>query len=57
MISKHLRRKARHSKLYDNYRKLLRQPGLTAEQIEEMRKHVILLAHTVCEHVWGKKLY
>ena len=57
MISKHLRRKAPHSKLDDKYRELLKQPGLTAEQIEEMRKHIMLLAQTICEHVWGKKLY
>ena len=57
MIPKHLRRKARHNKLHDKYRELLKQPGLTAEQIEEMRKHVILLAQTICEHVWGKKVY
>ena len=57
MISKHLRRKTRHSKLHDKYRELLKQPGLTAEQIEDMRKHMILLAQTICERVWGKKIY
>ena len=57
VIPKRLRRKMRHNKLHDKYRRLLTQPGLTAEQIEEMRKRVILLARTICEHVWGKKLY
>ena len=57
MIPKHLYRKTRHSKLHDKYRELLKQPGLTAGQIEDMRKNVILLAQTICEHVWGKKVY
>jgi hypothetical protein len=57
MISKRLHRKTRNSKLHDKYRELLKQPGLTAEQIEEMRKHLILLAQTIREHVWDKKVY
>ena len=57
MTSKHLHRKTRHNKLHDKYRDLLKQPGLTAGKIEDMRKNVILLAQTICEHVWGKKMY
>ena len=57
MIPKRRRRKTRQSKIHEKYRQLLKRPGLTAEQIEEMRKHVILLAQTICEHVWGKKFY
>jgi hypothetical protein len=56
MIPKHVRRKTRHNKIHDEYRGLLRQPGLTVAQIEEMRQHMILLAQTICEHVWGKRV-
>jgi hypothetical protein len=35
----------------------LKRPGLTDQEIEAMRKHLILLAQTVCEHVWGKKFH
>jgi hypothetical protein len=50
-------RKARQSKIHEKYQQLLKQPGLTVEEIEGMRKHIILLARTICEHVWGKKFY
>jgi hypothetical protein len=50
-------RKARQSRLHDTYHKFLKQPGLTTEQIEAMRRHVIFLARTICEHVWDKKFY
>ena len=57
MNPQHRHSKTRHDKLHDKYRELLKQPGLTAEQIDAMRKHMILLAQTICEHVWGKKVY
>ena len=57
MIPKCASRKARHSTIHEKYRQVLEQPGLTAEQIEQMRKHMILLAQTICGHVWGKKVY
>lgn len=44
-------RDARQHRLHGRYRHHLRQPGLTAKQIEAMRQHVILLAQTICEHV------
>jgi hypothetical protein len=44
-------------KIHGKYRRLLRQPGLTAGKIEQMRKHVILLAQTICEHVWRRRFY
>jgi hypothetical protein len=52
---------ARHSKkkvdTYELYRRVLKKPQLTDKEIDEMRKHVILLAQIICEHVWGKKFY
>ena len=41
----------------DQYRELLHMPELTDLEVDEMRKPVILLAQTICEHVWGKKFY
>ena len=41
----------------DQYRELLKMPELTDSQIDEIRKPMILLARTICEHVWGKKFY
>ena len=41
----------------DQYRELLKLPELTDSEIEEIRKPMILLAQTICEHVWGKKFY
>jgi hypothetical protein len=45
------------AKVQGQYRKILGRPALTDREIEEMRKHIIRLAQTVCEHVWGKRLY
>jgi hypothetical protein len=39
------------------YRKVLRTPGLNDKEVDEMRQHVIRLARTLCEHVWGKRFY
>lgn len=41
----------------DVYRRLLRMPDLSDQQINDMRKHVIRLAQALCEHVWGKPFY
>jgi hypothetical protein len=57
MTAKHPRRRTHRSKVHGKYRRILTRPNLTVEQIEEMRKHIILLAQTICEHVWGKKFY
>ena len=43
--------------VYDKYREILDMPDLTDKQIDQMRKHLGLLAHTICEHVWRKKFY
>jgi hypothetical protein len=50
-------RKARQSTIHEKYRQILNRPDLTVEEIEAMRKHMILLAQTICEHVWGKKVH
>lgn len=39
------------------YRRVLKMPHLTHKEIDEMRRPIILLAQTICEHVWGKKFY
>lgn len=43
--------------IYQKYRAILSMPDLTQNEIDETRKHVRLLAQTICEHVWGKKFY
>ena len=43
--------------VYERYRRILKMPGLSNQQIDEMRKHLSLLAQTICEHVWGKRFY
>lgn len=43
--------------IYQKYRAILATPNLTKDEIDEMRKHLRLLAQTICEHVWGKKVY
>jgi hypothetical protein len=43
--------------IYDKYRCILKTPGLTNKEIDEMRKHLGLLAQTICERVWKKKFY
>jgi hypothetical protein len=43
--------------IYDKYRRILKMPNLTNKEIDEMRKSLIFLAQTICEHVWGKKFY
>jgi len=43
--------------VYDKYRQILKMPDLTKKEIGEMRKHMALLAWTICEHVWGKDFY
>ena len=43
--------------IYDRYRQILDMPDLTDKQIDQMRKHLGLLARTICEYVRGKKFY
>jgi hypothetical protein len=43
--------------IYEKYRCVLNTPDLTNKEIDEIRKHLALLAQTICEHVWKKKFY
>lgn len=47
------RTKATHN-VYKQYRQALGMPNLTVKQVDEIRRHLILLAQTICEHVWGR---
>jgi len=50
-------KKNRKKDIYNSYREILNMPDLTNKEIDQMRKNLILLARTICEHVWGKKFY
>jgi len=54
---KRAKEKRRKADIYEKYRRILNMPRLTNKEIEEMRKHLTLLAQTICEHVWGEKFY
>ena len=41
----------------DLYRQMLGTCDLSDQEIGEMRKHVVQLAQTLCEHIWGKGFY
>ena len=56
-MSNRTKNKKRKVDIYGKYRHILRMPNLTDEEIDEMRKHVGLLARTICERIWGKKFY
>jgi len=56
MITK-ARSKREKADACEKYRRILKMPGLTDKEVDEMRKHLSLLARTICEHVWGKKFY
>ncbi len=43
--------------MYSRYRGILDKPALSTREIDEMRKNLGLLAQTICEHVWRKKVY
>lgn len=47
--------KRRKEDIYEKYRRILEMSHLTDEEIGKMRKHVGLLAQTICEHVWEKE--
>ena len=57
MTEKKPNHQKRRPNVYAKYRQLLKRPDLTDQEIEKMRKPLILLAQTICEHVWGKKFY
>jgi len=50
-------KKSNRTDIYDKYRCVLKMPDLSKKEINEMRKNLIFLAQTICEHVWGKKFY
>ena len=52
-----VRGKKKKVDIYEKYRRILKMPGLTNKEIDEMRKHLGLLAQTICEHIWKKKFY
>ena len=41
----------------DIYRRILQTRNLSDQEIDDTRQHVIRLAQTLCEHVWGKRFY
>jgi hypothetical protein len=45
------------ARMRDFYRKMLQTPDLSDQDIDDMRKHVVQLVQTLCEHVWGKRFY
>ena len=47
----------RHRPIHQAYRRFLKRPALAAAEIERIRKHIIRLARTVCEHIWGRRFY
>ncbi len=52
-----VRGKKKKVDIYEKYRRILKMPGLTNKEIDEMRKYRGLLAQTICEQVWEKKFY
>lgn len=50
-------KKKKRPDIYDKYRSILKMPDLTNKEIDEMRKNLIFLSQTICEHVWGEKFY
>lgn len=49
------REKKRKNSIYDKYRKILRKPKLSDEEIDTMRVNVRLLALALTEHVLKTK--
>jgi hypothetical protein len=45
------------AKLRQRYRKVLGWKTLLDQDVDEMRTHIIRLAETISEHVWGKRFY
>lgn len=56
-MSSKIRKKRNQPDIYDQYRRILAAPDLAKREIDEMRRHLGLLARTICEHVWKKKIY
>lgn len=51
------KKRKRKADIYETYRHILKMPNLANKEIDEMRKNLIFLAQTICEHTWGKKFY
>jgi hypothetical protein len=45
------------ARIQEQYRSVVGRLALIDQQVDEMRKHMIRLAQTICEHVWGKRFY
>jgi hypothetical protein len=45
------------ARMRDVYRKILQTRDLSDQEIDDVREHMIQLAQTLCEHVWGKRFY
>ncbi len=43
--------------IYEKYRQILKIPNLSDRKIDEMRKNLRLICQSICEHIWGEKLY
>jgi len=41
----------------EKYRQILKMPNLSGKKIDEIRKNLRLICQSICEHIWGKKLY
>ena len=49
-------KRRRENSIYDKYRKILRKPKLSDEEIDRMRVYVRLLALAIVEHVLKSKI-
>lgn len=49
--------KQRKSDIYKKYRRILRRLNITEKEIEEIRRHLSLLAQIICKYAWKKKFY
>lgn len=47
---------AKTESLRGQYRGILGRPTLSDQEVDEIRKHVIRLAQTICAKVWGKRV-
>jgi hypothetical protein len=49
------RREQKLERLYDQYRKALGRPDLSADEIEKVREQIHYFAQLICENVWKQK--
>lgn len=57
MTAEQPRQTPRSCDVHDQYRRWLKRPTLADRDIEEMRKYLVRLVQTICEHVWGKRFH